>query len=712
MEGGNAAASCREPCQGAVSPRKATGNGDPATHAAFRVTNSVGRKYVATSATAIVCLVSGTVTAVAPTQPLDQKQLTQKIRQLRDEIAKTVLAGEPGLPSSPLVDAIRTQHGQLQDQIGKGQDRVQQLSAAKAQYEPLEKAYAERQKELAGAESQLEGLARPLGHAAFQAHRAGEVANQPCFADRIALQGKIEALQKEHEQLAPPSEASILQKTKAKAQQLVVAGKIKMEEMKIGSHETQIGKSLLDSGTEQTIACATTADLLEQVSQQRAAITKLRSESEAAQAALDSKRQEFCGSLGLSRIENAGTFDAEIRECKSRIGQAQKELTTLEHGIPDRLAAEPGEMGTPLAGLLGELRQANEQMALLGQKRGFSGGHRRAGLAALDRTRQFAKTAVDAAKSSQSRGVLAGSGRIWRGLSRRRKVTVGVVGGGAIVVAIVVFSLLGRGAGSRVTSAKESGLTQVRAGADKPKGQSGLARPEVVAADEEPQAETDQSPRSAGEQRAKKVRAADRQHRTQTTGKPASPSAVVASGKAGKSTESLYDQPVDLVQAMTEAGFNKQKWEKDFLYYVWFGTKQNADKYRGDRFDKLEVTEGTEKHRTELGNKRFRVSGLKFRPVDRGDIETKGLFAELPLPLRVHGETPFYEDTTAFSGTLSSMHPCDMDYGVLHNKDGWVSNIAWWNNIWFLTKDHTLKGPLTGLDAQVVEQRPWRLVSS
>ena len=380
----------------------------------------------------------------ATTASLDRKQLAQKIQQLRHEIAQFVLGGEAGLPSSPLIDAIRTQHGQLQDQIGKGQDRVQQLSAAKAQYEPLEKAYAQKQKELAGAESKLEGLAQPLGHAAFQAHRAGEVANQPCFADRIALQGKIETLHKEHAQLAPPSDASIFQKTKAKAQQLVVAGKIKMEEMKIGGHETQIGKSLLDSSTEQTIACATTAGLLEQVSQQRTAITKLRSESEAARAALDAKRQEFCGSLRLSRIENAGTFDAEIRECKSRISRARKELTTLEHGIPDRLAAEPGEMGTPLAGLLGDLRQANEQMASLGQKGSSRAAIEAAGIAAIDRTRQFAKTAVDAAKSSQSRGVLTRVGTTWRNLGQRRKIAFGTIGGGAIVVAIFAFSLLGR----------------------------------------------------------------------------------------------------------------------------------------------------------------------------------------------------------------------------------------------------------------------------
>ena len=75
--------------------------------------------------------------------------------------------------------------------------------------------------------------------------------------------------------------------------QLVVAGKIKIEELKIGSQETQIGKSLLDSSTEQSVACATTTALLDQVSRQRATITELSFESEAARTALDSKKHEF-----------------------------------------------------------------------------------------------------------------------------------------------------------------------------------------------------------------------------------------------------------------------------------------------------------------------------------------------------------------------------------------------------------------------------------
>ena len=302
-----------------------------------------------------------------------------------------------------------------------------------------------------------------MGHAAYQAYRAGETGSQPCFAERIALQEKIEALQKEYEQLSSPSDASFFQKTKAKTQQLVVAGKNKIEELRIGSQETHIGKSLLDTGTEQTVACTTTAALLDTVCQQRAVISRLRSDLDAAGSALDLKSQEFCRTLGISCIENAGTFDAEIRVCKSHIGQAQKELTALEHGIPDRLAANPGKLGTPLAGLLGDLQQANEQMALSRQKGGARAAIESAGVAALDRGRQLARTAVDAAKSPQSREAAARMGARWRKLERRHKVAVGVIAGGAIVVAIII-GLFGRGGGDRVTPMETQQVANEAAG--------------------------------------------------------------------------------------------------------------------------------------------------------------------------------------------------------------------------------------------------------
>jgi len=356
-----------------------------------------------------------------------------------------VLNSEPDSPRSLLVDTIRTQHAQLQDQIAKGQSRIQQLSTAKSQFELLERACVQKRQELASAESQLVELARPLGHVTFQAHRAGEVGNQPCFADRIALHERIEALQKEHERLTPPGGASLLQKTKAKAQQLVVVGKIKIEELRIASQEKEIGKSLLDSGTEHTAASATTAAVLDQVRQQRAVITKLGTEAGSARFAFDSKKVEFCRNLGLSRVENAAAFDAEVRLCNARIGHAQQELTALEGEIPDRLTADPGKMDTPLAGLLCELEQANAQATWLGQKEGSSKAMETAALAGPGKTQQRGTSTSDAAKQSPSGGPLAHAGSRWRKLASLKVVAVGAIALGALFGAVIFSGAFNRG---------------------------------------------------------------------------------------------------------------------------------------------------------------------------------------------------------------------------------------------------------------------------
>ena len=120
--------------------------------------SSDGANWV--EAAAVAGIVFGPALPPTPAA-LDQKQLSQKIQQLRHDIIQNVLGDEPSLPISPLIDSIRQQHGRLQDQIGKGQDRVQQLSAAKVQYEPLERAYAKNGRSLQARNHSWRGLPSP-----------------------------------------------------------------------------------------------------------------------------------------------------------------------------------------------------------------------------------------------------------------------------------------------------------------------------------------------------------------------------------------------------------------------------------------------------------------------------------------------------------------------------------------------------------------------
>ena len=396
-----------------------------------------------------------------PVLNADRKQLAQRLQQLRREIVQAVLGNDPDV-TSPLVAEIRGQRSQVQNQIAKRQDRVHQIIAAKAQYVPLEKADTEALKHLTAAESQFAGLTRPLGHAVFQAWLTGETANQAALADRIALHERIKGMQKEYQELATRDGATFVQKTKAKAQQLLIAGKIKVEELKIGSHETQVGKSLLESAAEQTTACLTTATILDQVCQQRATIANLRSAADAAKATLDAKKQELCGSLGFSSINGVGTFDAEIRACEGQLGQWQKELAALESGIPDRLATAPVGQAALMAGLLDELRKTQEQMALLSHQGGARAAIESAGTTVLDKTRQLSRTTLDAANTVQARKVLEQLGTTWRNLGKRRKAAIWAITGGTAIIALFL-GLHGRGGAPRAIPADDHPPTIIAA---------------------------------------------------------------------------------------------------------------------------------------------------------------------------------------------------------------------------------------------------------
>ena len=167
-------------------------------------------------------------------------------------------------------------------------------------------------------------MAQLLGHAAFHASLAGKIEQHPVFAERLNLYRKLADLESEKLSLAPPLDAGVVQKAKAKAQQVVIFGKIKLTAMSEGSLETAIGKNLLHNNQEETVRCDQTSRILESIGKQRNCIAERRTEANEAQAALENKRAELCQSIGLAKIEGASTLDGELRNCQAAINQNEK----------------------------------------------------------------------------------------------------------------------------------------------------------------------------------------------------------------------------------------------------------------------------------------------------------------------------------------------------------------------------------------------------
>jgi hypothetical protein len=128
-------------------------------------------------------------------------------------------------------------------------------------------------------------------------------------------------------------------------------------------------------------------------------------------------------------------------------------------------------------------------------------------------------------------------------------------------------------------------------------------------------------------------------------------------------TDSKTGPLMDFRRVLADAGFDKRlDWSAHLKSYVRFGTKTLTDDYfKGDQFDRLEIKRNTGEHLSAVERKRFRVDKLRFRVANREDVETRGLVAELDLPMRVRGDKEFYKDLPSFTGVLSCMHPSEVE---------------------------------------------------
>ncbi|MGD0283957.1 MAG: DUF4339 domain-containing protein, partial [Dissulfurispiraceae bacterium] len=208
-------------------------------------------------------------TSSQPSQTIDQASLRQKYEGLRQSIVQHSLTQQDDLTNTETISSFRKEHSNLQEQLKQLQDRLQQLGKAKTEYEVLENTCQQKSKELASTEVSLGQFAQPLGKAAFEGFVSGQIQNQPILNERFSVHRRIAELHTEYDQLKPANDAGMIQKTKAKAQQLVVTGKIKLEEMKINKLEEQIGKQLIASTQEDSVKCDHTTEILSKVAKQR-----------------------------------------------------------------------------------------------------------------------------------------------------------------------------------------------------------------------------------------------------------------------------------------------------------------------------------------------------------------------------------------------------------------------------------------------------------
>ena len=118
------------------------------------------------------------------------------------------------------------------------------------------------EKQVAAEKKQLASFAGKLGQAVFAGFQAGELPDQPAIGPRKELQARIDALQQQRSSLLAEEKTTFLDKTKQQAQQLALAGQIKVEEFRIPAADRALGEAILGSKEKQILKSSHTESVL------------------------------------------------------------------------------------------------------------------------------------------------------------------------------------------------------------------------------------------------------------------------------------------------------------------------------------------------------------------------------------------------------------------------------------------------------------------
>jgi uncharacterized protein (UPF0212 family) len=284
---------------------------------------------------------------------------TRSAAAIRQDIAEYVLSHADEMSEVPGVKAFVEEHGRLTSEIAEGEGRLERLAKAKAEYEPLEQCVTSCRKTLKDAETELAKLHHPLGMTAFQVFLAGDLEDQPLFADRLAAHKRIQELQKERADLTPGSDAGMARKAQAKVQQMVVAGKIKMGETKVGGLEKGIGRKVIEDKLDESVRCDTTANLLDRIKIQRVGIDKFSEELKGAEIEQAETAKKLSATVGLADFGSSKELDAANNLCVKSVKQHNSDLDVAIRALADALReVDPSALPNELKSLRDSLANA------------------------------------------------------------------------------------------------------------------------------------------------------------------------------------------------------------------------------------------------------------------------------------------------------------------------------------------------------------------
>ena len=173
-----------------------------------------------------------------------------------------------------------------------------------------------------------------IGSQIAMAYTLGEIKETPSLMNLIAANRKLMDVQNESAMLTPGPNAGIVEKTKAKAKQLALGGKIKTLEGQIENQQFELGKEIYESRNWDVYTSNTTSEIFQELNSLEQNIANAQNRLDQASSAFEDLKRSLSNSIPLNAIQDISTFEMAI-------GLSERQLAELEGTPPPSSINKP-----------------------------------------------------------------------------------------------------------------------------------------------------------------------------------------------------------------------------------------------------------------------------------------------------------------------------------------------------------------------------------
>ena len=293
----------------------------------------------------------------------EQSDDQQTHERLRSEATDLLLAASSPARNIPELKPLIDEHEGLVQRRAELNALEAKLAEVLPVVEQAEADVVAAEKQVAAEKKQLASFAGKLGQAVFAGFQAGELPDQPAIGPRKELQARIDALQQQRSSLLAEEKTTFLDKTKQQAQQLALAGQIKVEEFRIPAADRALGEAILGSKEKQILKSSHTESVLKAILEQMQRVGVVKDRHKAAEEAAAQRKTECGAKLGRGPVQSL-ELKAELKELRSEVGRNSKRISSLRDQLVD--VANKSEVATrdsTLGSKLAELAKLRESIA-------------------------------------------------------------------------------------------------------------------------------------------------------------------------------------------------------------------------------------------------------------------------------------------------------------------------------------------------------------